>query len=117
MTTEAGVVPEHAGVIPGDARVVLEHGSRSTFAVALDWPGWARLARTVEGALDALRAYSPRYAPVAGPGFPPGGLRVVGALDGGSGTDFGVLAGPGPWDDEPLAPPEAERLTALLERS
>lgn len=87
------------------------------FAVALDWPGWARRARTADAALDALLAYAARYRPVAGDGFDPGEPDVTAQVDGGSGTDFGVLAGPGPWDDDPLPAGETERFVGLLQRS
>ena len=46
-------------------RVSLETGSRLTFASALDWPGWSRSGRGDEAVMEALRAYAPRYAPVA----------------------------------------------------
>lgn len=100
-------------------RVVLEHGARSVFAVALDWPGWARRAKTPDAALATLADYATRYRPVAGKGFPRGRpeLQVVGELDGGAMVDFGALAHPGPWDDEPLPAGEADRFAALLERS
>ena len=48
-------------------RVTLEigpHGKR-VVAVAPDWPGLARGAKTDEAAIDRLRSYLPRYAPVA----------------------------------------------------
>src|SRR5439155_26774661 len=38
---------------------------KQVVAVAPDWPGLARGASTAEAALDRLRAYLPRYAPVA----------------------------------------------------
>ena len=46
-------------------RVCLEMGRRLSFASALDWPGWSRSGRGEDAALEALRAYVPRYAPVA----------------------------------------------------
>ncbi|MDQ1616342.1 MAG: hypothetical protein QOJ60_2281, partial [Actinomycetota bacterium] len=46
-------------------RVALEVGARRVFAVALDWPGWARSAKDEQGAVDALLDYTPRYAEVA----------------------------------------------------
>ena len=49
----------------GAIRVSLETGSRLSFASALDWPGWSRSGRGDEAAVEALRAYAPRYAPVA----------------------------------------------------
>lgn len=47
-------------------RVMLEIGpkGKKVVAVAPDWPGLARGATTEEGALERLRAYVPRYAPV-----------------------------------------------------
>ena len=48
-------------------RVVLEVGpkGKKVVAVAPDWPGLARGAATEEAAVEHLRAYLPRYAPVA----------------------------------------------------
>ncbi|MBV9791597.1 MAG: hypothetical protein JOZ51_25590 [Chloroflexi bacterium] len=48
-------------------RVTLEIGpkGKKVVAVAPDWPGLARGATTDEAALTRLRAYVPRYAPVA----------------------------------------------------
>lgn len=48
-------------------RVTLEIGpkGKKVVAVASDWPGLARGAKTEEAALERLRAYLPRYAPVA----------------------------------------------------
>lgn len=92
--------------------VYLETGRKRVFACALDWPGWARSARSEDGALEALLAYVPRYEAVV-PGFAPGPLRVVGRLAGTSTTDFGAPDARGPWDDEPV---DRERLAGLLER-
>lgn len=48
-------------------RVVLEVGpkGKKVVAVAPDWPGLSRGAKTEEAAIDRLRSYLPRYAPVA----------------------------------------------------
>ena len=48
-------------------RVMLEIGPRGkkVVAVAPDWPGLARGATTGEAAIERLRSYLPRYAPVA----------------------------------------------------
>ncbi|MDQ2805644.1 MAG: hypothetical protein M3Z04_01795 [Chloroflexota bacterium] len=48
-------------------RVTVEIGpkGRRVVAVAPDWPGFARGAPTEEAAMERLRAYVPRYAPVA----------------------------------------------------
>ena len=48
-------------------RVMLEMGpkGKKVVAVAPDWPGLERGAKTEEAAIDRLRAYLPRYATVA----------------------------------------------------
>ncbi|MGH9282469.1 MAG: hypothetical protein ACRD0S_05980 [Acidimicrobiales bacterium] len=40
----------------------VEQGAKKAFACALDWPGWARAAKTEDEALAALAAYAERYA-------------------------------------------------------
>jgi hypothetical protein len=102
----------------GIVRVGLEVGRRWVFASALDWPGWCRRGRSGEqAALDMLLDYAGRYAAVAGPGFSAGEVHVVGQVPGNSITDFGAPDVRGPWDEEPLGPDEADRLTGLLEAS
>jgi hypothetical protein len=96
-------------------RVGLEIGPRWVFASALDWPGWSRRGRGEQAALDTLLDYAGRYATVAGPGFAPGELQVIGQVPGNRTTDFGAPDAQGPWDADPLAPDEADRLTGLLE--
>ena len=44
--------------------VYLEEGSKRTFAVTVDWPGWARAGRGADEALETLAAYADRYAVV-----------------------------------------------------
>lgn len=95
-------------------RVGLETGERWVFASALDWPGWARRAKGAEAALEALDAYAGRYAAVAGAGFEPGGLEVVGSSPGGANIDFGSIGADGPWDAEPLTAAELDRQLGLL---
>ena len=50
-----------------DIRVMLEMGpkGKKTVAVAPDWPGLARGAKSEAAAIERLLAYVPRYAPVA----------------------------------------------------
>jgi hypothetical protein len=96
-------------------RVSLEVGTRWVFATALDWPGWCRRGKGEQAALDALLDYADRYAAVAGPEFAIADIQVVGQVPGTATTDFGAPDVPGPWDDEPLGPDEAGRLTGLLE--
>ncbi len=95
-------------------RVALELGRTWVFSSALDWPGWCRRGRGEQAALEVLRDYAERYAPVAGADFEPGPLRVVGRVDGSATTDFGAPGARGPWDEEPLARTEAERQAGLL---
>jgi hypothetical protein len=100
-------------------RVYLEEGSKKTFAVALDWPGWARAGKGAEAALDALEAYLPRYSPVVRrAGLEPpelDGFEIVERLRGGGTTDFGALDKGATADEAPLAPGETERLAALVQ--
>jgi hypothetical protein len=102
--------------------VVIETGSKRTFASARDWPGWARAGRTQEDALEALLAYGPRYAALARKAglelVPPAGaadLKVTRRVKGDAGTDFGVPSSPWPDDDDPLEDRELKRLISLLE--
>ena len=41
--------------------VRIEKGKTRVFAIALDWPGWARSAKDESGAIEALIEYGPRY--------------------------------------------------------
>ncbi len=109
MTSSPSAEPAAAPV-----RVGLEVGRTWVFATALDWPGWCRRGKGEHAALDALVDYSGRYAAVVGSGFVPGMPSVVGRVAGNATTDFGAPGRAGPWDDEPLDPPEAERLTSLV---
>jgi hypothetical protein len=79
----------------GNIEVFIESGSRRVFASALDWPRWARRAKTEELALDALADYLPRYAEIvrlAGL-TPPSGPMVVVERHAGlaKNADFGAL--------------------------
>ena len=53
--------------MPHKLRVMLEIGpkDKKVVAVASDWPGLERGAKTEEAAIARLQAYLPRYAPVA----------------------------------------------------
>lgn len=78
-------------------RVYLETGRTWVFAVALDWPGWARRGKGEEAALEQLLAYAPRYAEAV-PSFAPAEPVVVGRVAGGSTTDFGAPEAVTPWE-------------------
>jgi hypothetical protein len=108
-------------------RTGLEVGPRRTFATALDWPGWARVAKGGQRgdpteAIDTLLRYRDRYAAVlhrAGLPLPPPdpAVVVVETLPGGAGTDFGA---PGvhhaAWS-APVSTEQAAGLVAMLEAS
>jgi hypothetical protein len=77
--------------------VVVEATDRKAFAIAIDWPGWARAGRTPELALDTLAATVERYRPIAAAAratFPDGepAFRVVSTVEGNASTTFGVPA-------------------------
>ena len=102
-------------------RVYVEIGRKKTFAGALDWPGWIRAGKSVDGALEALADYRGRYGMVAshaGLQVPTADFEVVEELPGNGSTDFGApdriaTADYEPWVDEA----ERERHVALLEAS
>ena len=96
-------------------RVYLEVGAKSVFAVALDWPGWCRRAKTPDAGLKALESYRPRYADVVTGTAPRGALEVAGTVEGYRTTDFGAPGARGPWDDEPPTGVELDRQVRLLE--
>jgi hypothetical protein len=104
-------------------RVYLERGAKRTFAGAIDWPGWCRSGKTEDEALEALLAYTARYAKVAKaakvpfPAKADDEVAVVEKLNGGGGTDFGVPGEAPSQDGDPLHGKELRRQQALLEAS
>lgn len=101
--------------------VYIETGNKVVFASAVDWPGWARKAKTEDEAIESLLAYGPRYASAiasARLGFkPPKSVRVLDRVKGGSGTDFGVLSISPKADDRPASAKELQRQVKLLRAS
>ncbi|MEU6781681.1 hypothetical protein ABZ912_20970 [Nonomuraea angiospora] len=98
-------------------RVYLEIGPKKAFACSLDWPGWCRVAKGEEAALDLLMEYVPRYGAVAaraGLDFSPGDPVVVARVPGSDITDFGAPYAVPELDQEPVAASEAARGVALL---
>ncbi len=101
--------------------VYLELGPRRSFACAVDWPGWCRVARG-DGAtaLELLAAYAPRYARVAEragetlPRIGPRDFDVVETVPGSAITDFGAPDVVPDIDLRPVAPTTARRDVALL---
>jgi hypothetical protein len=64
---EAAAYIKRRAAMTKDLRVTLEIGphGKKVVAVAPDWPGLERGAKTGEAAIERLRSYLPRYAPVA----------------------------------------------------
>jgi hypothetical protein len=101
--------------------VYLEIGDKRTFAGAIDWPGWCRIGRDEESALQALVDSGPRYAAVlhaARIAFDPpadtSALTVVERLDGNTTTDFGAPDIAPSSDARPIDDAELERFEKLL---
>jgi hypothetical protein len=96
--------------------VAVESGAKRVFAVALDWPGWARSGKTEEEALANLAEYASRYAKVAGePKLVSATYEVVERLTGGSGTDFGIPSSVAEADERTLGTAELERQERMLQ--
>ncbi len=97
------------------SRVYLEEGKNTVFAIALDWPGWCRRAKTPDLAIEALDEYRERYAKIVSATFRPGPFDVVGTAKGNGTTDFGAPDARGPWDQDELTPLELERQLVVLQ--
>ena len=105
-------------------RVILEIGKapRRIVAGAMDWPGLDRWGKSEAAAVDVLRTYVDRYAPVARRAGLEADLadeaptaEVVERVPGSSSTDFwGVAHVPSQIEHEPLSSDELERRLALL---
>ncbi len=104
-------------------RVLLEIGpqGKKVVAVAPDWPGLARGAKTEEAVLELLHAYRPRYAPVAtlaglGAAFAASTtVDVVERYPGTGSTDFwGISFAFSGIDKQEMSSEELERELTLL---
>lgn len=99
--------------------VVLEIGTKRTFASAIDWPGWSRSGKTPEAAIDALATYADRYGIVldrAGLALPPGDITftTVESLTGNATTDFGAPGLVADAQRTPLTAAQSARLVAVV---
>ncbi len=101
--------------------VYIETGDKVVFASAVDWPGWARKAKTEDEAIESLLVYGPRYASAIASARlsfePPKSVRVVNHVKGGSGTDFGVLSISTKADDRSVTAKELQRQIKILRAS
>ncbi len=104
-------------------KVTLEIGPKQkrVVAVAVDWPGLERGAKTEEAALEKLQSYVPRYAKVAklarmGPEFAAiGGVDVVERYSGAGSTDFwGISFAFSNLDAEPMSSEDLKRQLTIM---
>jgi hypothetical protein len=108
----------------GSIDVYLEIGKKGAFAGAVEWPGWCRIGRNEESALQALLDYAPRYALVLQPSelaFEPpvtiAAFNVVERLPGNATTDFGAPDMAPTADSKPIDEAEQQRFQSLLTAS
>lgn len=101
--------------------VYLEIGKKRIFAGALEWPGWCRMGRDEESALQALFEAGPRYGRVVSRsrlGFQiprdDSAFTVVERLKGNATTDFGAPDLVPTRDAHPIDDAELRRLQAIL---
>jgi hypothetical protein len=95
--------------------VYLEEGTKSVFAVSLDWPGWSRRAKTSDLAIAALEEYRDRYAKIVTATLERGSFDVIGTARGNATTDYGAPDARGPWDEIELSASELVRQLAVLQ--
>ena len=109
-----------------EARVVLEIGpkGKKVVAVAPDWPGLERGAKTREAAIEQLLGYVPRYATVAKLAGMEAAFAAVTSLDlveeypGTGSTDFwGISFGFSSIDREEISVADLERELRLMQAS
>lgn len=107
--------------MPATFPVIIEVGTKRVFASALNWPGWARAAKTEDDALETLFEYGPRYAKVVTrlAYVAPKTSRaftIEERVKGGATTDFGAPSIPASKDGRPIKTDELTRLITILER-
>ena len=104
-------------------RTVLERGpkGKKAVAIAIDWPGWSRGAKTLDQAQEALELYRHRYRPIAvaagmADEFDAAGpLEIIEDKVGPGSTDFwGISFSPSSFEPEPMDDIEMERKIKLL---
>lgn len=110
--------------MPDHLRVTLELGpkQKKVAAVAPDWPGLERGAKTEEVAVETLRLYLPRYAPAAklagleAEFEAAGDLDVVERYPGTGSTDFwGISFAFSSIDRQEMSSEDLERRLALMQ--
>ena len=98
--------------------IYLETSASWSYAVAIEWPGWARHAKGTADPIEALLGCGDRYgAALAAAGIEfttPSELEVTDDFEGDSGTEWGVLSIVTQADHRTLDPAEAQRQVAIL---
>jgi hypothetical protein len=89
--------------------VYLEVAPKRSFAVAVDWPGWARWGKTPDAALEALADSAGRYAAVVGE-IPDTNFDIAETIAGDTTTEFGAPGKVPAADHRPIGGEELERL-------
>src|SRR5947209_20606727 len=77
----------------GMTDLYIELSGKKAIAWSLEWPGWCRIRKNEEEAVQALIETEARYQVIArraGLEFPPGDLVVVERLEGNANTAWGV---------------------------
>jgi hypothetical protein len=109
--------------MPTPLRVLIEEPTRGKrwVAIAADWPGFERGAKTEAEAVEKLARYVPRYRPVATRArlgaelAAQTDLEIIGRYRGVGSTDFwGISFAPSPLDREPYDRPTFDRQVRLL---
>ncbi len=105
-------------------RTVVERGPKGKKAVALaiDWPGWSRGAKTADVALETFESYRERYRPIAAAAGMADEFDAAGPLDivedrvGTGSTDFwGISFSPSSFEQGPMGDTEIDRKIRLLQ--
>ena len=95
----------------------IELGGKKAIAWSLEWPGWCRIRKNEQEAVQALIESEARYriiAQRAGLEFMPGDLVVIERLPGNANTDWGVPSVLAPTETQPIAAATMQRNVALL---
>ena len=98
----------------------IELSGKKAIAWSLEWPGWCRIRKNEQEAVQALIESEARYRVIAqrtGLEFVPGDLVVVERLPGDAKTAWGVPSVLAPTETQPLPAATAQRNVALLSAS
>lgn len=102
------------------ADIYLELSGKKAIAWSLEWPGWCRISKSEETAVQALIDTETRYRVIAqraGLDFEPGDLVVIERLAGNANTAWGVPSVIAPAETRPIDAATAERNVALMRAS